>query len=532
MPLSPPSGYDPNSLIPFVGFATRLGAGPRTAPYNRSILIVANKIESNIVRTVDGVTYTTAAGTLALATPTFCGSREDADLYAGCGSPAALMYRAIYAVYRRASVYLSLVAENGSAVKATAVLLFAGTPTTSGVARLMVAGRSIAEVTISTASTPTTIATAIATAVNQQTHWPVTATVSAGTLTLTAKSGGTRGNNIPFEVEVTATGVTCAVNGGSAAAKTAARLGGGTGVDGAGADDVTAALDAAKSGRWMIVLDADDATNWTALRTHLNTYATITERKRSQAVVALTNASVGTCVTRAQAQNAYRLQIAFERDASSGGAVDPAIRSTGEIAAALAAARLYGDGIVQGGTVRGELAYAAANLNGVQLAGITEPLTQAARLSDAEKQQLLYAGVSPIVPSLKNPGFAEVVRCVTSYSLDGSGNPTDAVRDTSKVTVTDYAAERFESRILTEFPNKNLGEEPENPGQAPRHEDVIFPSMVSCSLKDEASKMQDEGLLVKTAINEDDFQLLIAEIPVSVIPHFHALAGTISEVGV
>lgn len=536
-----PAGYDPNNLLPMVGFDIQLGAGVRRTALPRNIIILANKIQADITRSVGATSYTTAKGTLAAATPTYIAANADADTAAGAGSEAALAYRAVTAQFPSASAYLSLVDENGSSVKATGINLFAGPPTTSGVVQVTLAGRSIPDVTVTTSDTATTVAAAVANAINQQTGWPVTATVSTATMTLTAKQGGTRGNNIPYQVTITAAGLTVAFGGGSGVATGTTRMGAGTGTDGAGADDITAALAAIAPGRYFIVLAHDDATNWSALKTHLGTYAAITNRRRQQGVAAMNNLTVGAAVSQAQTLNGQRVQVVYHRSTSTGSVIDPNVRSTAEIAAATAAGRLWGDSTVgNGGTVRGELAYPAANLNGMQLAAIpAQSESLGARLIDTELQQLLFAGISPIKASSSNPGTGELVRCVTSYSLDGTGNPTNAVRLTSLVTVTDATADRLEQRIQSEYPNKNLGQEPASPGTPPTHPDVIFPSMVLGSIQSELTRLQYvENWLVNTAQNNaaiglavspNDPSLIIANVPESVIPPFNAFAGTLSE---
>ncbi len=542
MPLSIPSGYDPNSLTPAIAVGIELGVGIKSVVGLRSILLIGNMLTAPIARTVGATTYTTAAGTATLTQRTEVYGPEEADALFGQGSELALMARAAFAQHKRASLYAVPVAEGGSAVKALATLLFAGSVTAAGVVRVVVAGRRIAEVPVAVGAVAATVAADVAHAINRLSSAPFTATVASATVTLAAKQGGPRGNNLAIRCAYTATGGTVALNGGSAGTLVSGRFGTGTATPGSVADDLTAALAAVASGQYFIAVAHDDATNLAALRTHINTYVAITERKRQQGVAAVTSLSVANAIARAQALNAARVQLAYYRDASSGGTVDPFAPCTGELAAQVAAGRLYGDGAVGGGIgrVKGEIAYPAANLNGMMLAATPAQELQAAQLLGTEVEQLLQGGVSPVVASARNPGFCEVVRSVTTYSLDASNAPTYAVKSTAKVTVADYAAQSIEARVAAEYPNKNLAPEPEDPSQAPAHEDIVYPSMIRSSILTELYALERAGLLSNVAANEEAVEvevsesnpeLLVSSVPADVVDHFNGAAIRLAQVG-
>ena len=542
MPLAVPSGYDPNSLTPFIGMAIRLGVGVKSVSGAKKIALLGNMITTQLARTVGATTYTTAAGTATLTEEVAVSSPDDADVLFGAGSELALMARAVFAQHRRPSLFAVPVAEGVSAVKATATLLFAGTVTAAGVVRVVVAGRRTAEVPVAAAATAASVATEVAHAINRLTNAPFTATVSSATVTLAAKQGGPRGNNLCIRCEYTATGGTVALNGGTAGTLVRGRFGAGTATPGSVADDLTAALAAIATEERVLVVAHDDATNLGVLKTHINNYVAIGERKRQQGVAAITSTTVAAAITRAQTLNATRIQLAYYRDASSGGTVDPFAPCTGELAAQVAAGRLYGDGAVGGGLgrVRGEVAYPAANLNGLMLATVPAQELTAAKLLGTEIEQLLQGGLSPVVPSARNPGMCEVVRCVTAYSLDASNAPTRAVKLTSKVTSADYTAQRIEARIASEYPNKNIAPEPENPAENPGHPDVIYPSMIRSSVLSELRALEREGILSNVDDLEDSLlveisstnsELVLNSTAIDVVDPFNAFVGEVLHIG-
>ncbi|MEY5060545.1 MAG: hypothetical protein RIS45_466 [Planctomycetota bacterium] len=547
MPLSAPLGYDPNSPAPFFGVSVRLGVGGKAVAAPRKLLVLANMIASNLTRAditaSDGSTYSgsalpVVAGTATVATPTAVASPEDADTYFGQGSEAALMCRAIFAQKKSADVTVCPVAEGGSAVKATATLLFANAAGSAGVIRLIISGQQVADVAVASGQTAANIAADVAIAINRMGNLPCTAAVSTATVTLSAKQGGVRGNELGLSCELTTTTTTASLNGGTTSTSLVrGRFGTGTATAGSVSDSVTNALAAVATGEYFIAAAHSDTTNAGLIKTHLATYAGIAERKRQQAVMGLKTQSVATAVTFGQTVNATRIQIVYQRDTGSS-VVDPWTPCTGELAASVAAARLYGDSTIgNGGTVRGEIAYPAQNLDGVLLGGVSAPRISACAFIATEINQLLNAGITPLEPSIANPGYSRVIKSITSYSLDTNGSLTRAVHDTSCVTVSDYAADRIENAVVAAYPNKNIAPDPTN-YIAPPTADVIYPSMVRATILAELDAMELEGLIIDVAANRDGVQveqnattktLIVGVIPTRVIPHFHAFAGELQQ---
>jgi len=547
MPLSAPLGYDPNSPAPFFGVSVRLGVGGKAVAAPRKLLVLANMIASNLTRaditasdgsTYSGSTLPVVAGTATVATPIAVASPEDADTYFGQGSEAALMCRAIFAQKKSADVTVCPVAEGGSAVKATATLLFANAAGSAGVIRLIISGQQVADVAVASGQTAANIAADVAIAINRMGNLPCTASVSTATVTLSAKQGGVRGDELGLSCELTTTTTTASLNGGTASTSLVrGRFGTGTATAGSVSDSVTNALAAVATGEYFIAAAHSDTTNAGLIKTHLATYAGIAERKRQQAVMGLKTQSVATAVTFGQTVNATRIQIVYQRDTGSS-VVDPWTPCTGELAASVAAARLYGDSTIgNGGTVRGEIAYPAQNLDGVLLGGVKSQRLASCALLATEVNQLLNAGITPLEPSIANPGYSRLIKSITSYSLDTNGSLTRAVHDTSCVTVSDYAADRIENAVVAAYPNKNIAPDPTN-YIAPPTADVIYPSMVRATILAELDAMELEGLIIDVAANRDGVQveqnattktLIVGVIPTRVIPHFHAFAGELQQ---
>lgn len=514
MPLSPPSGFSLSDKRTQFGFAVNLGVGSRGAGASpKRLVLLGNKL---------------TAGTAALETPLQVYSLDEVAAYCGKRSETYQMAKAVYAVKRDPNLWICPVAEGGGAVKATGTLAFTGAQVAAGVARLWIGG-VLFEIAVALADTATAVAAAMAAAVNKAADLPVTATASTGTVTLTAAQGGPRGNNITLRAQTTATSQLVALNGGTAAATAApSKMGSGTATVGSVADDVTTALAAMAPLKFdRVVLAHDDATNLGRLKSHLNTYAGVGERKRQRGFAA-TVASQATGKTLSTGLNATRLTVLWHYNADD---------ATGAIAAGAAAACLWGDAQL-GGRVKGEESYAAQNLCGVrtparvQVASTDLPLGTVIR-------DCLDNGLTPLEPDPSNPGYARVHRPVTTYCVDTASLPDYRVLDTSKVTISDYVAEDLEATLASEYPNKNLAAEPTD-GTGPTHPDIVFPSMVRATIASRMKAHERAGLLeradelagsIVVERSTENPSVLLGATPEDCVDHFVGFGGELNQIG-
>lgn len=105
--------------------------------------------------------------------------------------------------------------ENGSAADATAVVTFTGTATGAGTINVSIVDQRSFTMAIQVAvgDTAAAVATKLVTAVNNLTNPVFTAAATTGTVTFTAKDGGTYGNLYGARVSGAAAGITYALTG-------------------------------------------------------------------------------------------------------------------------------------------------------------------------------------------------------------------------------------------------------------------------------------------------------------------------------
>ena len=145
-------------------------------------------------------------------------SPEQAAGRYGAGSPLAAMVAAYFLNDPGGEVWCLPIADAGGASAAVGELTFTGPASAAGVLSIYVAGKLVS-VPVTSGETATAIATAVSTAINAAYGLPVTAAPALGVVTLTARNGGTVGNQITLATnylgaragEATPAGVTCTV---------------------------------------------------------------------------------------------------------------------------------------------------------------------------------------------------------------------------------------------------------------------------------------------------------------------------------
>jgi len=421
-----------------------------------------------------------AAGTVAANVLTDIFSDTEAAAYFGQGSQLHLMCRAAI----RANPYLALQAiamdDAGAGVLASGQVTITGPATKDGVFTLAVAGKLV-QIAVSAADTATAIATALVAQVALQPDLPITATNALGVVTVTAKNKGAQGNNIKVEATSSAVGVGAVV---VAMAN--------------GATDPTIATALATvfaAGHNIIVSAWNDATNLTALRTHLDSVSGSLEQRGAIGVYAHTG-SLATATTLASGVNSGRISAPNFK----------VPEQPCELAAAYAA-------------VVASEEDPARPLNLLQLTGISAPAL-ADRLSRTEQENALYNGVTPLEVG---PGEkVQIVRAITTYTVDAQDIPDVSLLDLTTIRTLDYVRKACRERIALRFPREKLSER-----TAPKVKDQLLDVLYKLEELEIVEQVEAnvDGVIVERDLQ--DVNRLDAKIPVDVVNGLHVFAGRI-----
>lgn len=525
-------GLSDSARVPQVKLAVVLGgAGASAGAQDKKILLVGNKITSALSGA--SPSFSVSAGTQADATPVFVASQDDAALLFGRGSELHRMAKAVFAQYPSALVYAVSSAEAGT--KASAVLTFATASTGAYTVRVVVGGRVI-EASVASGDTVTTIASAVADAILDEPDLPVTAQYSLGVLTITAKHGGTRGNDLtidaffvpptgatPTRITTSSTssgyGTTCTLSGNGTIGSEY------TLANGATDDSLTAVLSAIDSSKYdRIAVAHRTTTQLDALVTQLDSQAGVSSQLRQQAITAsiLTLANATTLAT---GRNASRLQIVWHHATPT---------PVEEVAAQECAARLIGDAYA-GGVLAGEASDPAANLDGCRLATVQMQRYVADQPTATELQSALSNGLTPLIPSGAG-GKAAICRSITSRSLAGGVN-NYSVLDTTNVTVPDAIADDLQSFLASNLSGAKLADDPSD-GSIPRAANVVTPKSLRSLIYGRLKTRETDGWI--TDVDANAAQLSVTkhatvvgrvdcEIPCEPTPGLHIVGGNVRQ---
>lgn len=420
------------------------------------------------------------AGTVAAGVVTNVFSDAEAATFFGNGSQLHLMCRAAI----KANPYLALEAiamdDAGAGVLATSTVTLTGPATAAGVLTVKVAGKPV-QIAVAATDTATAIGAALAAQIALQPDLPVTAAAAVGVVTLTAKNKGTQGNNIKIEAVTTAAGTTAVVVAMSA-----------------GATDPTVATALAAvfaAGHNIIITAWNDATNLTALRTHLDSVSGPLEQRGAIGIYAHTG-TLGASTTLAGTINAGRISAPNFK----------VPEQPCELAAAY-------------GAVVASEEDPARPLNLLPLTGITAP-PLADRLSRTEQENALNNGVTPLEVG---PGEkVQIVRAITTYTLDAQSIPDISLLDLTTIRTLDYVRKACRERISLRFPREKLSER-----TAPKVKDQLLDVLYKLEELEivEQVDANKDGLIVER--DSQDPNRLNAKIPTDVVNGLHVFAGRI-----
>jgi phage tail sheath gpL-like len=388
-------------------------------------------------------------------------------------------------------VKLSAVAAADAGVKATGTVVFATTATGSTTFQLRIAG-VIVQIDITTGDTVTQIGDALAAAIGANTSLPVTAINAAGTVTLTAKNGGTVGNGIQLRGALAASiGTTVTV---------AAALSAGT-----GAVSIAAALAAVAATRYHeYAILLDDSVSGVAARTHIDAQAGAEVGFGCFAHQAV-NGTLGTNTTLALALNAARGSVVSINGSESWSVA---------IAAAYAA-------------VLSSEEVATRPLNTLPLTGIVPPPKEK-RWLRTETRNLLDNGCTPLVVM---PGEkVGIMRSVISGVKNAAGAFDYSTLDITITRGFDDLRDNVKLMFDTNYPRARWADEDPD-GLLPA--DVATPAKVKQDLIDVCREAQSRGICQQVEALKDQFVVQKVgthcefSIPANIVDGMHEKLGSI-----
>ncbi|PTS73795.1 phage tail protein [Sphingomonas sp. HMWF008] len=364
----------------------------------------------------------TSTGTVAALLPRRITQVDQGAAFFGRGSMLAAMVAAALAANGSTELWAIAADDNAGGTAATYTMTVAGQATGAGSLVPMIAGVRI-PVAVANSDTATTIATALAAAINANPDLPVTASSQAGVVTLTCRHKGTCGNDIDvrlnhYDGEAVPAGITCTI-----AAATA----------GATNPDLTPVFAAIGDEQYQaIALGINDAANLTVADTELTSRWGPVRQIAGRAFAGLSG-SFSTCASFGSARNGIHTTVI-------GGFKVPT--PPWKIAAGFAAIAAFNLQVDP-----------ARPLTDLVVPGVIAPQIPH-RFTKPERELLLKSGISTfrVLPG----GDVAIERLISCYQLNSYGFADPSWLDISTTATLDYYRYSWRSRMSQKFPRAKL----------------------------------------------------------------------------
>lgn len=399
-----------------------------------------------------------SAGTADPLVPVRVTSVAQARTLFGIGSMLAVMVEAAIASNNWSEMWCLPLEDGVETNPAAGLLTFSGAPTAAGTVVAYIGGKPV-RIGVTSDSTPSTIATALAAAINAATTLPVTAEASTASVEITAKNTGEAGNSIDIRFgyfgEALPPGLAVEID---------TQMTGGT-----GNPDITGAF-TALGDEWFQVLGMPytDASNLTVLEAELDSRFGPLREIECQAFAAA-KGSQGNLGTLGDSRNSPHVTIV-----AASGEPMPAFAKAAETAAIAA----YHASIDPARPLQ-TLAYRYC----------LAPL-EADRFTQQERNLLLYDGIA--TTTVDAGGVMRVERLVTTYKTNSAGSPDEAYLDVETLFTLMTIRHDWRDYIRQKYPRHKLADDGTRFGDG---QAVVTPNVIKAEAVSKFRQWEELGLV-------------------------------------
>lgn len=445
----------------------------------------------------------TAAGTQAAEEVIDVFSSEQASIYFGAGSQAHLMCKEVYENQNTMRVQVVALDDAVGNAKATNTITISGTPTENGTLHFHIAGEYIAIGVIKT-DTATTIADKLTAKITEEVNLPVTCANVAGVATLTAKNGGTVGNDIDILINwlgvannhVTPAGVTVVIAVGDAGA-----------TDPDVADVIAVLPDTIIN---HIVCPYNDTTNLGVIKDELDRRWGPTIQLEGHAFTAKKGTASALLSDGANHNNEH---LTFW-DAGQVNPTPAYILLSGAVARAVVEIEIDPARPVQTLDIKGVMG--------------DKKLTQRNYI---EANSLLNGGIA--TTKVSRSGEVLIERMITTYTTSPAGAPDISYLDANTPYTISFLRQTLVNRIRIKYPRHKLAD---NGTRIPEGQAMVTPSTIKGEIISLAYSWADKGLVENVEVfaealqverNQTDPNRVDAVLPTDLVNQFRVFAASI-----
>lgn len=419
-------GLATNDPVPGVYIQTNFAAGPASSGGTTySAIILANMLDTGTA-TPDTVIY-------GPDTPVSMTSVADAVSLFGDGSEMAIMVKRFMDVNKTTPLYAVAVADGYGAVQADGDIVLTTSATGSATLRIYVNDEFV-DTGIVTGDSPTTIAANAVVNINGKSAWPVIASSVGGTLTLIAKNGGLRGNNIRYFAQILPSDISTTVTPTASTKLTG----------GAVSDDNTAALATILGKRFYYCISAaEDQTQLSAWLAQIVQEALPVNGRRMRLFAGSVDTLAASIVI-STALNSERAEIVWLKDAD-------------QMPSGLAAHQAAFISLFEAQAIpRVNFAFSGQTASTGGLWRIKAPLSGSFP-TRSQVFSALNSGLSPIV--VGDAGTTYLSKRITTR-FKNAAVVDYRIREAGKVTIEDFFGDVLQIGVTAAMDGKVIGDDP------------------------------------------------------------------------
>jgi phage tail sheath gpL-like len=359
-------------------------------------------------------------------------------------------------------IYLLPLVDGSSMTAATGTITLTTAPSETGVISLYVAGQRV-QITVLSTDTVTTMAAALAAAINAKIELPVTAASAVGVITLTAKNKGAHGNGIDLRLNYQGS-----AGGESTPAGLGITLGAFTG--GAGSPDMTTALANLGDRTFdFIVTPYTDTTSLDALKTLLSD-STGRWSYASQLyghVFGAVSGTYGQLTTIGEARNDQHATLLGIYDSPT-----PAYVWAAAVTGAVA------------GSLRND---PGRPLQTLTISGVLAP-PLASRFDLTERNNLLYSGISTF--TVADDSTVQVENLITTYQTNKYGDADDSYLQVETLFLLMFVTRFIRTQVTSKFARMKLAADGTRfaPGSA-----IVTPNIIRAEMIAQYTQLEYNG---------------------------------------
>lgn len=378
------------------------------------------------------------AGTGTAGIPVISAGVGDAQAKYGINSQLASMLASYRQGDNFGEVWCLPLVDDAAAAAATDMITITGAPTGNGAIALYIGGGALwgdgtgrYQIGVTSVSTPTTIATAIAAAINADANCPVTASATLGVVTLTADNKGLNGNDI--DVRLNYQGV---LGGESTPAGLTVVIATPQCTGGLVNPTLTTALTNCGDTLFdFIVMPYTDATSLTAMDAFLNmaTGRWSWSQQIYGGYFSASRGTIGTLTTLGTARNSPNASILGFNDSPTPSWI---------IAAQLTAAAAI--------SLRND---PGQPLQTLPIIGMLAPPVQS-RFAMTSRNTLLYDGISTF--TVGADGTCRIENLITTYQKNAAGSPDNSFLEVETLYTLAYCLRYMNSVISSKYSRMKL----------------------------------------------------------------------------